>query len=82
MLQARAIENQIYILAVNCVGSIGDVDYSGDSCIIDPNGEIVSELSHEEGILEYNLIDNVQAFRDRFPVKKDRREDLYRLQME
>lgn len=77
LLQARAIENQIYILAINCVGRIGGLDYSGDSCIIDPNGRVVLELLHKEGVLEYNLVDDVQDFRDRFPVKKDRREELY-----
>jgi len=36
LLQARAIENQVYILGVNCVGNMGGLEYSGDSCVINP----------------------------------------------
>lgn len=77
LLQARAIENQVYILAINCVGQVGDQNYSGDSCIIDPNGQILAGLADTEGIVEYELIDNTMMFRKNFPVKNDRREDLY-----
>lgn len=77
LLQARAIENQVYIFAVNCVGKIGGLNYAGNSCIVDPHGNILSELSGREGILEYDLNNNVQKVRSEFPVKEDRKEDLY-----
>lgn len=77
LLQARAIENQVYIIAVNCVGEIGGVMYSGDSCIIDPNGEVFIAVFGQEKILEYDLLDDVIEFRNAFQVKNDRREDLY-----
>lgn len=77
LLRARAVENQVYIIAVNCAGEIGGVEYSGDSCIIDPDGQVLSELSGQEGLLEYNLCNDVHKFRCNFPVKQDRREDLY-----
>ena len=77
LLRARAIENQVYILAINCVGEVGGLHYSGDSCVINPNGEILMELSGQEGVLEYELLDDVGDFRNSFQVKNDRREDLY-----
>ncbi len=77
LLQARAIENQVYIIAVNCVGEIGGIIYSGDSCVINPNGEILIESFGQEHILEYDLVDDVLDFRNTFSVKNDRREDLY-----
>lgn len=77
LLQARAIENQVYIIGVNCMGEIGGLTYSGDSCVIDPNGEVLLELSEQEGILEYELLDNVETFRKNFSVKNDRNEQLY-----
>lgn len=82
LLQARAIENQVYIMAVNCVGNIGGIDYSGDSCVINPNGEILAELSEQNNVLEYELTDDVEKFRKAFQIKADRREDLYRKFME
>ena len=77
LLQARAIENQVYILAINCVGQIDALYYSGDSCIIDPDGQVREILSDEEGLIIYDLVDDVEQYRNGFPVKKDRREDLY-----
>ncbi|HBI59667.1 MAG TPA: carbon-nitrogen family hydrolase [Lachnospiraceae bacterium] len=77
LLQARAIENQVYIIAVNCVGEIGGVAYSGDSCVINPNGEMLLELSEKEGILEYELTDDVESFRKDFNIKNDRNEKMY-----
>ena len=42
LLQARAIENQCYVVGVNRVGNDGNnIHHSGDSMIIDPLGEIL-----------------------------------------
>ena len=77
LLQARAIENQVYILAVNCVGQMDGLYYSGDSCIVDPDSRVLRMISDEEGLIIYDLVDDVEQYRERFPVKKDRREELY-----
>lgn len=77
LLRARAIENQVYILAVNCVGEIGGVSYAGDSCVISPGGEVNAALSGTEGLIVMELTDDVECFRREFPVKQDRREALY-----
>lgn len=83
LLRARAIENQVYIIAINCVGNINGIPYSGDSCIISPEGKLLAELSEQEGILEVELDNDVSIFREKFPVKQDRREELYnRLRMQ
>lgn len=77
LLRARAIENQVYILAINCVGEMGEMIYSGDSCIINPDGKILLKSSEQECVLEFEIVDDVNEFRDTFQVKPDRREDLY-----
>lgn len=77
LLRARAIENQVYVIAINCVGQINGLKYSGDSCVINPNGEVIVELADQEGMIEYELVDDVKNYRDAFQVKKDRRDDLY-----
>ena len=42
LLQARAIENQSYVIGVNRIGKEGqDIYHSGDSALIDPMGEVV-----------------------------------------
>lgn len=77
LLRARAIENQCYMIGINCVGQIGDLSYSGDSMIVNPNGEVVLRAGNGEQFLEYNLLDDVWEFRNNFPVKQDRRESFY-----
>lgn len=77
LLRARAIENQVYIIGVNCVGDIGGVEYSGDSCVINPNGEVLIESFGEDSMIMYELLDDVDHFRNAFRVKDDRREEIY-----
>lgn len=78
LLRARAIENQTYILGINCTGDIGGVHYAGDSCVIDANGDVRSFMHENEGNIYFGLADDVEALREKFPVKRDRREDLYK----
>jgi predicted amidohydrolase len=55
LLQARAIENQAYVVGVNRVGRApsegGTLDYSGDSRIVDPLGRLLATASGTESIL-------------------------------
>ena len=56
LLQARAIENQCYVIGVNRVGKDGnDINHSGDSMIIDPLGEILYHKKDEEDIFTITL---------------------------
>lgn len=78
LLRARAIENQVYILGVNCVGEKNDIDYSGDSCIINPLGKIVEMLSNKEGLIIKDIEDDVSIIRNEFPIKMDRKVEFYK----
>lgn len=74
LLQARAIENQAYVVGVNRVGRGNDLDYSGDSRIIDPWGEILSAAAGSETMLLADLDPAiVRDARQKFPVLSDRR---------
>lgn len=78
LLRARAIENQVYIFAINCVGDIGGLYYSGDSCVINPNGDIINILSGKAGVISYEFNDDVMEYRKQFPVLNDRRNEFYK----
>lgn len=73
LLRARAIENQAYVVGVNRVGSAGRLDYSGDSCIIDPLGEIIEappgEVATISGTVDPGRVAKVRAD---FPFMQDR----------
>lgn len=73
LLQARAIENQCYVVGVNRVGSdANEIVYSGDSMIIDPLGEILYHAPNEETTFTTSLSkENLDNVRSRFPFWKD-----------
>ncbi|MDR3561040.1 MAG: carbon-nitrogen family hydrolase [Negativicutes bacterium] len=76
--QARAIENQVFICAVNCVGRHRDTAFNGHSMVVAPNGDILVEGDEEEGI-NYCTIDlaMVGAVRSMLNAWDDRRPDLF-----
>jgi predicted amidohydrolase len=74
LLQARAIENQAYVVGVNRVGEGGGLRYSGDSRIVDPSGELLATGAQNETILLADLsADHVSEIRDHFRFLPDRR---------
>ncbi len=78
LLRARAIENQMFVVACNRVGRSKQTDFFGHSCIIDPWGESVIELGEGE-MLGTAVIDiaKVNEVRAKIPVFDDRRPDVY-----
>jgi len=48
LLQARAIENQAYVIGVNRCGSTPKLDYPGRSLIIGPRGEVLADAGNAE----------------------------------
>lgn len=75
LLMARAIENQSYVLGINCFGLIGGLEYSGDSCVIGCDGEIKNILSNTEGQIVFDIRDDVQDLRNDMPIKFDRKDN-------
>ena len=74
LLRARAIENQAYVVGVNRVGSGGGLDYSGDSAIIDPLGEVLASGARVETVLLADIdTDHVASTREHFRFMQDRR---------
>lgn len=74
LLQARAIENQAYVVGCNRVGVGNGLAYSGDSRIIDPLGELLATASYGESMLLADIsADRVAEVRDRFRFLQDRR---------
>ena len=73
LLQARAIENQSYVVGVNRVGDDGNnIAHSGDSMIIDPLGEILYHGVGKEEVFTLALEkEKLDAIRERFPFWKD-----------
>ena len=73
LLQARAIENQCYVIGVNRTGNDGnEIYYSGDSMVVDPMGEVLYQKSHEEDIFTITLQkEKLEEVRTKLPFWKD-----------
>jgi predicted amidohydrolase len=78
LLQARAIENQAFIIAVNRVGADPDNIFNGHSLAINPLGEIINQPNESESLqiveIDVNEVDNA---RGQISVFDDRRTELY-----
>jgi predicted amidohydrolase len=75
LLQARAIENQAYVVGCNRVGTAGDgTEHVGDSRIVSPMGELLATAAGVETIVLADVdAAEVTATRDRLRFLPDRR---------
>jgi rfaE bifunctional protein nucleotidyltransferase chain/domain len=67
LLRARAIENQVYVVAANSCGVTGNIEMAGHSMIIGPDGTVLQEAGTEVSVISCSL-DNgkVDEERSRF----------------
>lgn len=74
LLQARAIENQAFVLGLNRVGTDGNkVYHSGDSTVLDPLGEILFTKADQAFTQTFTLsAQRLQYVREKFPFLPDR----------
>jgi predicted amidohydrolase len=74
LLDARAIENQAYVVGVNRVGQGGSLGYAGDSRIVDPLGEVLVAAAGTESLLVADVdAAVVRDVRGQLPFLPDRR---------
>lgn len=72
LTQARAIENQCYVLGVNRIGSDPVCQYIGGTTIVDPYGMPTTCPGGETTVLTKTLdIKRLKSFREKFPVLKE-----------
>lgn len=73
LIQARAIENQAYVIGVNRVGHDGaEVYHSGQSMCIDANGDTIYYKPEDEDIYTFSIpYEELKKVRRQFPFLKD-----------
>lgn len=77
LLQARAIENQIFVVGCNRSSDAGTTNF-GHSMVVDPNGEILAEAGPQEVLLNVFIeVNRIQEIRNSIPVFKDRKKGKY-----
>lgn len=78
LLRARAIENQLFVVACNACGPIGKLEFFGMSMIIDPKGELLADAGEEVTEIGASLdLQLMAGWRAQIPCFNDRRPELY-----
>jgi len=78
LTRARAIENQIFVVAANGSGTLDMLQLAGNSLIIDPWGEILAKADEAEQTLHANLkLAILQDIRSSMNIFQDRKPKLY-----
>lgn len=79
LIRARAVDNQIYMAAASPAKNeeLSYVAY-GNSTIADPWGEVLARASEEEEIIYADIdLARIREVRDKLPLLRNRREDIY-----
>ncbi|HEX5179317.1 MAG TPA: carbon-nitrogen family hydrolase [Gemmatimonadaceae bacterium] len=78
LVRARAIENQLFIIACNRAGTSGSTEFAGHSMIVDPLGQPIVEGGEKEDLLFATLdFSRVTHARAQMDLLGDRRSDVY-----
>lgn len=73
---ARAVDNQVIVIACNAVGTHNGVELGGHSRVVDPWGEVLAEADDSEGFTLVEIDPTVVGrTRAEFPVLDDRLDD-------
>ena len=78
LLQARAIENMMYVVGCNRVGTSNGTEFGGHSMVVDPWGEILYEGGDGEDLafVEFD-VEKTEKARSFLQVLNARRPELY-----
>jgi predicted amidohydrolase len=72
LTRARAIENQLWMIACNEVGVQGSVTLGGHSVVVDPTGDVIAEAGESEELLRAMVDLHIsERWRREFPVLAD-----------
>ncbi len=78
LLKARAIENQLFVVAANCCGVVGKHDFFGSSLIIGPKGEFLAEGGYDATELVATLdFEEMAKWREQITCFPDRKPQFY-----
>jgi len=78
LVKARAIENQMFVAAVNGVGTADNLKFCGNSMLVDPWGEVLVNGGETEGIYSAEIdLAVIKDIRERINVFRDRKPLVY-----
>ncbi len=78
LCRTRALENEVFLCAVNPAYTYQNYTSYGHSMIVDPNGQKIMEMDEKPGIAMADIdLSQIDRIRQRMPFWQIRRTDLY-----
>ena len=77
-MRVQAYQNQTFVAMCNRVGKEGDMDFAGQSLIIDPWGNLLAKGDDQERLIACDLdLSLARKAKEERPFLKLRRPDMY-----
>jgi len=77
-IRVQAMQNNVWIAMCNRVGIEGEMEFAGESLIVDPNGDVVYKGDDKEGLIVHEIdLSASKVARANRPYLDLRRPDLY-----
>lgn len=77
-LRVQSFHNSVSIAMCNRVGQEGEMNFSGESIVVNPNGKVIKKASNQEEILYVDIdLSNSKKTRESRPYTQLRRKELY-----
>lgn len=77
-IRVQAMQNQVFVAMCNRVGIEDAMEFSGESLVVHPNGEVLLKADDREQLLTCELaLSEAREWRSRVPYLKTRRPEWY-----
>ena len=77
-IRVQAMQNQVFIAMCNRVGVEDQMEFSGESIIVDPNGDIIFKADDQEQLIECEIdLNEAKLLRTQKPYFSTRRPECY-----
>jgi predicted amidohydrolase len=77
-LRIPAMQNNVFVAMCNRVGKEGEMDFAGESIVVDPNGDVAQKADEKEQIIYADIdLSMVHKYREKRPYISLRRPRVY-----
>ena len=78
-LRVQSFHNSVSIAMCNRVGQEGEMNFSGESIVVNPNGEVLKKAGDQEGIIYVDIdLSDSKKIRESKPYTELRRTEFYK----
>ena len=77
-IRVQAMQNQVFVAMCNRVGSEGEMEFAGESIVVNPKGEVIAKAEDKEQLIICDIdLSTASELRNKVPYIKTRRPECY-----